>query len=221
MNSPNESNKLLPYVSEIQDTTPRPNGVFARNLKKNGLATAAFIVAISSLFLGFLLVPSVLGVALGVGALVIAVKRKISKKLSIYAIIISSLTLVVSLLGWTNVAFFASSAPDPYVPPSYTYDAYSGIAYKYNPATNIGCNGEGECAYEVKLFVAVPERCDEGGSFTPNLKDLGTDEIAVSGDYPFPALAEGETHTISAISYNYANSRLIEDNSGVPPIVCK
>lgn len=221
MNSPNESSKLLPYVSEIQEAAPRPNGVFARNLQKNGLATAAFIVAISSLFLGFLLVPSVLGVALGVGALVIAVKRKVSKKLPIYSIIISFLTLVISLLGWTNVAFFASSTPDPYVPPSYTYDAYSGIAYKYNPETNISCNGGGECAYEIKLFVVIPERCDEGGVFTPNLKDLGTDEIAVSGDYPFPALVEGETHTISAVSYNYANSRLIEDSSGVSPIVCK
>jgi hypothetical protein len=219
MNSLYEKENLLPYVTEENvPVAPKPS-IFKLKLNKNGLATAAFIFALSSIVLGLLLIPSILGIALGVGALIVAAKRGLPKKMPIISIAISAVTLVLSTVGIIFLFFAVTPDSKPYVPPAYTYVESTGVAYKYNPISNIPCDNTGKCAFEVKLFPIDSSKCSKGGSFIPNMQDLATKITIPADPLSFPALKNGEEQTLSVTLQGDSNSRLIEVGSS--PILCK
>lgn len=218
MNSLYEKDNLLPYVTERNvPAAPKPS-IFKPKLNKNGLSTAAFVLALSSIIFGILLVPSVLGIALGTGALIVAAKRGLPKKMPIISIAVSAVTLVLSTVVLMILFFVATPASDPYIPPAYTHDVHSGIAYKYNPISNMPCDDKGTCTFEVKLFAIDSTECSKGGSFTPDMQDLLSDASIPANPVSFPALTNGEEHTLSFTLYGEPNSRLIEASSY--PILC-
>jgi hypothetical protein len=220
MNSLYEKDNLLPYVSEQEPVVQPKPSIFKPKLNKNGLATAAFIAALSSIVLGFLIVPSILGITLGVGALIIAVKKALPKKMPIIAIALSAVMLVVNIVGIIFLTSFYTSDAEPYIPVSYTHDKTTGIAYKYTPVTNIPCDSTGKCVFEVKLFQVDPQMCSNGGNFTPEMKDLGTSASLPFSAHSFPAMKEGEEYSFSVTTDNgVPNGRLIV-SSTLPPISC-
>jgi hypothetical protein len=201
---------------EIAPVAPKPS-IFKPKNNQNGLVTGAFIAALSSIFLGIFLIPSLLGISFGVGALLIAIKKSLPKKMAIISIVISVVTLIVSTVGLLFVVFANTPKPDPYIPPAYMYASYSGIAYKYNPLSNIPCDNTGKCSYEVTLF-QVEAGCPNGGTFTPDMGDIMTKIPAQTGAYPFPALKVGQEYKLSVTSKSEPNARLAEQSSS--PIVC-
>lgn len=214
-----ENDNLLPYVTEQNVPVTPKRIIFKPKLNKNGLSTAAFIVALSSIILGILIIPSVLGIALGVGAFIVAAKRGLPKKMPVISIFISILTLVISTISLVFLLFAVSSDPEPYIPPAYTYNENSnGIAYKYNPLSNIPCDSKGECTFEVKLFPIDSSKCPKGGTFTPAMQDLMTKSAVPAKGYSFPVLKNGEEHTLNITLVSSPNSRLIEASSY--PITC-
>lgn len=213
-----ENDNLLPYVTEQNVPVAPKRTIFKPKLNKNGLSTAAFIVALSSLILGIFILPSVLGIALGVGAFIVAAKRGLPKKMPLISVIISAITLIVSIVCLVFILFAASSEPEPYIPPAYTYDTHSGIAYKYNPLSNIPCDNKGLCSFEVKLFPIDASKCSKGGKFTPAMQDLMTKADVPAEPSPFPILKNGEEHTFTITLTGSPNSRLIESSSY--PITC-
>lgn len=218
MKSLYQKDNLLPYVVE-QDIPATPKRtIFKPKLNRNALSTAAFIVALASLLLGIFIIPSVLGIALGVGAFIVAAKRGLPKKMPVISILISVLTLIVSTVVLVFCLFVATPQAEPYIPPAYTYDTHSGIAYKYNPLSNIPCDGEGKCTFEVKLFSLDSSKCPKGGAFTPDMQDLISKAKVPVKTTPFPALKNGEEHAMTITLMGSANSRLIEASSY--PITC-
>lgn len=220
MNSLYEKDNLLPYVTEQQVAVPPKSNIFKPKLNRNGLSTAAFICAISSVVLGILLVPSILGIALGVGALIIAVKRGLSKKMPIISIVISAVTMILSTIGLLFVIFVATPESEPYIPAAYTYDEPSGIAYKYNPITNIPCDDSGVCSFEVTLFSIDSQKCPNGGTFNPQMQDLITKSEVPSEIFPFQASTNGAEQVLPITLYSTSNTRLIEAVAS-RPIICK
>lgn len=209
---------LLPYVTEQDIPVAPKRSIFKPRTNQNGVATFAFIIALSSIILGILIIPSVLGIALGVGALIVAIKRKLSKKIPVISIIVSAITMTISTLFLFFCLFSVTPQPEPYVPLAYHYDTHSGIAYKYNPLSNIPCDGEGKCTFEVKLFAVDSSKCPKGGNFSPDMKDLTAKDKVTPSSTAFPALKNGETKTLNITLTASANSRLIEASSY--PITC-
>lgn len=209
---------LLPYVTEQEVAVTPKRTIFQPKLNRNGLSTAAFIVALASLVLGILIIPSVLGIALGVGAFIVAAKRGLPKKMPVVSIVISTFTLIVGTVVLIFCLFAATPQAEPYIPPAYTYDTHSGIAYKYNPLSNISCDGEGKCTFEVKLFSLDSSKCPKGGAFTPDMQDLISKAKVPAKATPFPALKNGEEHVMTITLIGSANTRLIEASSY--PITC-
>lgn len=218
MNSLYEKDNLLPYVTEQQVPVPPKSDIFKPKLNNNGLSTAAFICALSSVALGIFLIPSILGIALGTGALIIAAKRSLPKKMPIISIVISCFTMILSTVGLLFLIFVVTPESDPYIPAAYTYDEPSGIAYKFNPITNIPCDDSGACTFEVTLFSIDSQKCSNGGTFTPDMQDLITKSAVPSESFPFQATKNGEEQTLSITLYSGPNTRLIEASSY--PIHC-
>lgn len=209
MNSLNQD-KMLPYVSEdVVPTVQQKPSLLSLKENKNGLASAAFITALCSIVIGLLIFPSLLGIALGVGALIVASKRGLSKKLPIISIVVSAFTLIASAVILVFLLPFLTPTPTPYVPSGYTHDPNSGIAYKYEPVSNIACDVSGACAYQVTLFQVEEGKCENGGTFLPELEDAVISSPALSESYEFPALKEKEVHKIDMISYSTPESRLV------------
>lgn len=211
MNSLYEKENLLSYVSK--DDTPvveNKVSIFKPKQSKNGLATAAFITALCSILLGMLIFPSALGIALGVGALIVAVKRGLPKMMPVISIGISAATLLASLAGLLFV--FSELTPDsePYVPPSYTYDVTTGLAYKYNPISNIACDSKGECPLEVTIFRADTIDCLDGGWFAVSMEDLQRSLPLPSKAFEIPALEVGQQHSEKVVYQGIPNGRLVE-----------
>lgn len=214
-----EKDNLLPYVTEQNVPVAPKRTIFKPKLNKNGLSTAAFIVALSSLIFGIFIIPSVLGIALGVGAFIIAAKRGLPKKMPMISVLISIGTLIISVISLVLLLFTAYPEPEPYIPPAYTYNTNnSGLAYKYNPLSNIPCDSEGKCTFEVKLFPIDSSKCPKGGTFTPDMQDLVTKSAVPAEPSSFPVLKNGEEHTITITLISAPNSRLIEASSY--PISC-
>lgn len=220
MNSLYEKDNMLPYVTEQSIPAPQKASIFKPKSNENGLATSAFIAALSSIFLGFLIVPAILGVTLGVGALIVAVKRSLPRKLPIISIVLSAVMLIVNISALIFLVSFSTSEAEPYIPVSYTHDQPSGIAYKYTPVSNIPCDPTGQCVFEVKLLQIDEQMCPNGGTFTPEVKDLGTSTVLPSTPSPFPAIKAGEEYVIQLAYEGKPNGRLVTSQT-VPPISCK
>lgn len=223
MNGMNQKSKLLPYVTE-EAGPPAPirqgNSLLPvpGQRRKNGLAIASLIVALLSIGLCVLIVPSMVGIALGTGALVIAIKRGLPKNLPIISMAISFATLILGAVGLVAFISFVAPESEPYVPSGYTYEANAGIAYKYEPKTNIPCNEAGECLYTVTLYQVVENRCSDGGTFKPSMKDIAVGVPAFTEEVPFPGLKAQEQHTLNLRSTTVSSGRLVEDGSH--PIYC-
>lgn len=218
MNTPNDN--FLSYVSDHKIATAEPKkSIFKRPKNKNELSNAAMLAAICSIFLGVLIFPSVMGITLGVGALIIAAKRKLPKKIPIIAIIISTVTMVLSTAGLLFIISEMTPESSPYIPPAYTYSSADGLAYRYNPVSNIPCDSAGQCTFEVTIFQIEPERCSKGGVFNPQLEDVRTSVQAEGQPSEFPALKAGEDSTLTIVVKSEPNSRLVE-SPAARPISC-
>lgn len=218
------SSKLLPYVSE-EVGPPAPirqgNSLLPApgERRSNGLAIASLVASLLSVGLCLLIVPSMLGIALGVGALVLAAKRGLPKKLPIVSIVISFVTLMLGAVGLVAFLSYAAPETDPYVPAGYTYDSTTGIAYKYDPKNNIPCNEAGECLYTVTLYQIDGNQCADGGTFKPNMKDIAIGLPVMSEEVPFPGLKVQEPQTLNLSSTTSSAGRLVEEVGG-HPIYC-
>lgn len=209
MNSLYEKDNMLPYVVEQHIAPPPKQSIFKRK-SRNELSMASLVASLSSIVLGFLIFPSVMGLTLATGALIISIKRGLSKKLPIISLVISAVTLALSTVGLVWVGSLSQPTTPPYIPPTFTYVSHSGIAYKYNPISNIPCDSLGSCSFEVKLFQVDEELCTNGGTFNPDMEDMASQLAVPAKGYDFPAMKQGESQVIQLELNWQPNTRLIE-----------
>lgn len=215
-----QKKNMLSYVNDAYDA-PEPGSEPAPlSFDKptgNKLAVVAIILTGLAFFTSILVVPTVVSFAFSVVALITALKRKTSKVLPLVSLIISAVLFVGSVLV---VGFiFTSYKTDPVVrvPANYASDAYSGMAYKLDPKTQIKCGSDGKCLLNISLM-ATTNRCDAGGTITQDLFSTSTGERNPQ-TVAFPAIKAGDKTSVK-VTYNSSPNDILMVTKA-PTFVCK
>jgi hypothetical protein len=215
-----QKKNMLSYVNEAYDTPApgsEPTPLSFEKTPGNKLAVVSIILTGLAFFTSILVIPTVISLAFSVAALMTALKRKTSKVLPLVSLIISAVLFVGSTLV---VGFiFASYKTDPVVrvPANYASDAYSGMAYKLDPKTQVKCGSDGKCLLNISLM-ATTARCDAGGTITQDLFSTSTGERNPQ-TVSFPAIKAGDKASVKVIYNSSPNDVLMVTKA--PTFVCK
>jgi hypothetical protein len=213
-----QNNELLPYVDATHDTAPKKPQQLVIENQSNGLAITALILACVSALTFFLIVPAVVAAGFSVAALVMSIKRGLSKKMSIISLIISTVIFITGSLTVGLIVGSHKADHEEPIPANFSLDGQTGLAYAYPPLAQIPCDANGNCATQVDL-IATTDECAQGGQFIQHATSVTTGYNVTSSLSLIPSLPKDGTATIQVIFSSVASDSILITSA--PVMVCK